>query len=63
MPQQQLIITIGRIERALSRLEQLSNSRANETRDPELVQKHERLKAETLLALGEIDEILAGGAR
>lgn len=63
MPQQQLILTIGRIERALSRLEQASNARADGGPDSKLIEKHEQLKAETRLALDEIDTILAGGAR
>lgn len=63
MPQQQLILTIGRIERALSRLEQVSTARTNGVQDSQLFEKHEQLKAQTRLALDEIDIILAGGAR
>jgi hypothetical protein len=63
MPQQQLILTIGRIERALSRLEQASNTRTIDVPDPKLIEKHKQLKAETRLALDEIDVILAGGGR
>jgi hypothetical protein len=63
MPQQQLILTIGRIERALSRLEQVSTTRTNGVQDSKLLEKHEQLKAQARLALDEIDIILAGGAR
>lgn len=63
MPQQQLILTIGRIERALSRLEQASNTRMIDVPDSKLIEKHKQLKAETRKALDEIDIILAGGER
>lgn len=63
MPQQQLILTIGRIERALSRLEQASNTRTIDVPDSKLIEKHKQLKTETRLALDEIDIILAGGER
>lgn len=63
MPQQQLILTIGRIERALSRLEQASAARTNGVPDSKLIEKHEQLKAATRTALDEIDTILAGGDR
>ena len=63
MPQQQLILTIGRIERALSRLEQAYNTRTIDVPDVKLIEKHKQLKAETRLALDEIDIILAGGER
>ena len=62
MPQQQLIMAIGRIERALSRLEQVpAQSQANQS-DTELSARHERLKTEAKAAISDIDRILAGSA-
>ena len=67
MAQQRLILAIGRIERALSRLESSRLDKTNlekpvSTTDPELQQKHERLKAEAQAAIHEIDKILAGSS-
>ena len=61
MAAQRLIVAIGRIERALSRLERLPDLRAPEM-DNELAVRHERLKAETREAIQQIDDILAGSA-
>ena len=61
MAGQRLIVAIGRIERALSRLEQLPDPRRPDD-DTDLANRHERLKAETKLAISDIDRILAGAA-
>lgn len=60
MPQQQLILTIGRIERALSRLERIPSGAASGTPDSDLLARHEKLKAETRSAIGAIEDILSG---
>ncbi len=60
MAQQRLIQAIGRIERALSRLEQAPLKTAGTADDNGLVAKHEQLKAETQAAIRDIDRILAG---
>jgi hypothetical protein len=62
MAQQQLIMAIGRIERALSRLEQVPARSPAGQSDAGLTDRHEQLKAETKAALDDIDRILAGGA-
>lgn len=57
MAEQRLIVAIGRIERALSKLEQAPlPSRA--ASDPVLTERHEQLKAETRRAIADIDIIL-----
>jgi hypothetical protein len=61
MAEQRLIVAIGRIERALSRIEQLSD-RAPSSSDDGLAQRHETLKAETRTAIADIDRILGGAA-
>ena len=61
MAQQRLILAIGRIERALSRLERFQPQAA--VGDPELQTKHDRLKSETQAAIREIDQLLARGSR
>ena len=61
MAAQRLIVAIGRIERALSRVERLPE-RPLPPADNELMARHEKLKAETREAIKEIDDILAGGA-
>lgn len=61
MAAQRLIVAIGRIERVLSRLEQLPKP-ASASTDSELADRHEKLKAETQAAISDIDRILAGGA-
>ncbi len=60
MAQQRLIQAIGRIERALSRLEQAPLKTTGTADDSRLVAKHEQLKAETQAAIRDIDRILAG---
>jgi hypothetical protein len=60
MAQQRLIQAIGRIERALSRLEQAPLKTTVSADDSELIAKHEQLKAETQAAIRDIDRILAG---
>ena len=62
MGQQRLILAIGRIERALSRLEQLPERTAAVAGDPELSAKHERLKSETRAVIREIDDLLERSA-
>ena len=61
MAEQRLIVAIGRIERALSRLEQMPE-RAPSDIDNDLARRHEMLKAETHSAIADIDRILAGDA-
>lgn len=60
MAQQRLIQAIGRIEHALSRLEQASIKKTASADDSGLVAKHDQLKAETEAAIRDIDRILAG---
>lgn len=60
MVQQRLIQAIGRIERALSRLEQAPPKTNSMADDSGLIAKHEQLKAETHAAIKDIDRILAG---
>lgn len=59
MATQRLIVAIGRIERALSRLEQLP-AEANSEAVSDLAGKHEQLKAETRAVISDLDAILAG---
>lgn len=58
MAQQRLILAIGRIERALSRIEQLPERPTTSGGDPDLLARHEQLKSETRAAIREIDELL-----
>ena len=59
MAEERFIVAIGRIERALSRLEKMALSPAvSESSD--LSERHKKLKSETLAAIGDIDKILAG---
>jgi hypothetical protein len=58
MAEQQLIEAIGRIERALSRLERSGLSRGNAQPDSDLVDRHNQLKAATRAALNDIDRLL-----
>ena len=60
MVAQRLIVAIGRIERALSRLEQWPTA-SPLGGDAELAGAHEKLKMETKAAIADIDRILAGG--
>jgi hypothetical protein len=59
MADERLILAIGRIERALSRVEKLSTL-LTQKQDGDLVERHERLKSETLEAIRGIDQILLG---
>ncbi|WP_397576671.1 hypothetical protein [Sphingorhabdus sp.] len=59
MADERLIVAIGRIERALSRVEKLAKAPANAP-DAELADRHERLKKETLDAIRGIDQLLSG---
>ncbi|MEY3940623.1 MAG: hypothetical protein RLZZ604_1083 [Pseudomonadota bacterium] len=59
MADERLIVAIGRIERALSRVEKLATAPAN-PHDTGLADRHERLKKETLDAIRGIDQILSG---
>jgi len=57
MAQQQMIEAIGRLERAVSRLEQASLP--TESDNPELEQRYAALKSATQEAVAEIDRLLA----
>lgn len=61
MADERFILAIGRIERALSRIEQIAISRENPA-DTALSERHARLKSETEAAVRELDNILAGAA-
>ncbi len=63
MAQQRLIQAIGRIERALNRLERMPASAAQNGDGGQLASKHDALKAETRAAIRELDAILANGAK
>jgi hypothetical protein len=67
MAQEQLIMSIGRIERALSRLEQLKISPPESGQasgaDAELQQRHDQLKLETSKVIRDIDALLQQEAR
>ncbi|MGB5076877.1 MAG: hypothetical protein WBO17_05300 [Sphingorhabdus sp.] len=60
MVKQRLIQAIGRIERALSRIEQAPLPQKGLAQDAGLQDKHDRLKLETKAAISEIDRILSG---
>ncbi|WP_397590190.1 hypothetical protein [Sphingorhabdus sp.] len=59
MADERLIFAIGRIERALSRIEKLAISPSGSD-DSDLSKRHEKLKSETLAAIHDMDKILAG---
>ena len=61
MAEERFIGAIGRIARALSRIEKLFIARAV-TSDSDLAERHERLKSETLGAIQDLDKILAGAS-
>jgi hypothetical protein len=63
MAEQQLMQAIGRIERALSRLERVDFSKQNAPLDRELVDRHDRLKTAAQAALDDIDQLLAAKGR
>ena len=58
MIEQRFIVVIGRIERALSRIEKSSIAPAV-TGDNGLAERHEKLKSETRFAIQDLDKILA----
>ncbi len=60
MPDNKLIIAIGRIERALSRLEQLEVPLVSNN-DNNLRAKHEALKSETQSVIRALDTLIDGG--
>ena len=62
MEQQQIMTVIGRIDRALSRIEQASTVPQESNGDPELFARHERLKIEAGNAIVELDKLLMGSA-
>jgi hypothetical protein len=59
MADERFIVAIGRIERALSRIEKLSAAPAARATS-DIVEQLEKLKSETRAAIHEIDKILAG---
>lgn len=59
MIEQRFIVAIGRIERALSRIEKSATTSAS-AGDSDLVERHEKLKSETRIAIQDLDKILAG---
>jgi len=59
MADERLIFAIGRIERALSRIEKLAIS-PTALDESDLSKRHEKLKSETLAAINDMDKILAG---
>lgn len=59
MIEQRFIVAIGRIERALARIEKSAASPVV-TADNDLAERHEKLKSETRIALRDLDKILAG---
>lgn len=61
MADERFIVAIGRIERALSRIEQMTIPREN-LANTELLERHTRLRAETEAAVRELDSILSGAA-
>ncbi|RRQ52261.1 hypothetical protein [Sphingorhabdus wooponensis] len=58
MIEQRFIVAIGRIERALSRIEKSATTSAS-AGDSDLVERHEKLKSETRIAIQDLDKILA----
>ncbi len=64
MAQERLILAIGRIERALTRLEQVKIYSANNGTgdDAALRMRHENLKSQTRAAIRDIDMLLGQGA-
>lgn len=58
MSNEQLILNIGRIERALSRIERFNPDSSNQNDNSELLQKHEKLKTEMRDAIVAIDSML-----
>jgi hypothetical protein len=60
MSHDRMMQAIGRIENALGRLEKVDPRRVSAPAgDPELVARHEKLKAEARATVAEIDRLLA----
>ena len=59
MADERLNFAVGRIERALSRIEKLAIS-PTALDESDLSKHHEKLKSETLAAIHDMDKILAG---
>lgn len=60
MPQDRMMQAIGRIERALGRLEVVDfNTQRHTTAPSDLQQRHDRLRQETQAAIGELDHLLS----
>ncbi|MGL5837670.1 MAG: hypothetical protein ACRCY3_04125 [Sphingorhabdus sp.] len=60
MVEQQLIQAIGRVERAVSRLERITVPKEQPTDSANLSERHERLKTAARSAIDEIDQLLIG---
>ncbi len=60
MANERLILAIGRMERALSRLERYQPPSRGDGADHALAERHEKLKSETRIAISAIDSILSG---
>ena len=58
MIEQRFIVAVGRIERALSRIEKSAIAPAS-AGDNDLAERHEKLKSETHMAIRDLDKILA----
>lgn len=58
MADERFIVAIGRIERALSRIEKVTTAPAA-SGDTDLAERHEKLKSEALGAIQDMDKILA----
>tara|TARA_B100000953_G_scaffold212454_1_gene175505 strand:- start:796 stop:996 length:201 start_codon:yes stop_codon:yes gene_type:complete len=55
-----IIMAIGRIERALARVETATTARPAASPPSDLARKHEALRKETRGAIGQIDDLLKG---
>lgn len=59
MPQDRMMQAIGRIERALGRLETAELNAPKQSAGPsDLQHRHNRLRQETQVAIGELDQLL-----
>ena len=60
MPQDRMMQAIGRIERALGRLEMVDlKSPIQSAERSDLQQRHDRLRQETQAAIGDLDHLLS----
>ena len=60
MPQDRMMQAIGRIERALGRLETVDlKSPIQSAESSDLQQRHDRLRQETQAAIGDLDHLLS----